>query len=86
MSKVIDSISQPPLRRQGIHMEAKEEEKQTHGSLELLRLFRSSRVELLAEALKTRVDGVVSLDPDIRARLRQGHRHPVDTPVSDEDK
>ncbi|MCY3676538.1 MAG: hypothetical protein OXH66_02945 [Gemmatimonadetes bacterium] len=86
MSEVIDSIAQPFQRRKGIHMEAEEEEEQTYGSLELLRLLQFGGQELLKEAMKIRVDRVVSLDPNIGARRRQRYGHPVDTPVSDEDQ
>ena len=67
MGKVVDGIAQPLLPRQRIHMEAEEEEEQTHGRLELPRLFLSFGQEVLTKALKTRVDRVVSPDADIGA-------------------
>ena len=36
MSEVIDSVPQPFLRAQGVHLEAQEEKQQTNGGLELL--------------------------------------------------
>ena len=67
-------------------MEAEEEEEQTHGRLELPRIFPSFGQEVLTKALKTGVDRVVSPDADIGAGLRQGHGHAVNTPVTDEDE
>ena len=83
MGKVVDGIAQPLLPRKRIHMEAEEEEEQTHGRLELPRLLQSFGQEVLTKALKARVDRAVTPDADIGAGLRQGtvtrstHRSPM---------
>jgi len=86
VGKVVDGIAQPLLPRKRIHLEAEEEEEQTHGRLELPRVFQSLGQEVRTKALKTRVNRDVSPDADIGAGLRQGHGHAVNTPVADEDE
>ena len=66
-----------------MHVEAEEEEEQTRGGLEMVRLVIAVGPKPLVEALKTRVEGFLSLDADAGRRRSQRHGQSVRTPVSD---
>ncbi len=86
MSQAVDGVPQPTLRVERVHMEAEEEEQQTHGLPELRRLVPSFRPQMLKEPAKARVHDVVCSHPDVGARSGQGHGHAVHASAADENE
>ena len=67
MSEMIDSVPQPFLRAQMVHLEAQEKKQQTNGGLELLRIAPFVVPQLLDELVTAWVQNVVSSHPGIGA-------------------
>lgn len=82
MSQVIYSCLSPLLSAQRVYLESQEEEEQTNGGLELVRLPPFVVSQLLDELVTASVEDIVRSHPRIGAR--QGHGHAVYAPVSDE--